>query len=72
MRFQTLAQKKIMFKSLANEIFPVEQLIFSILLRELPVYGNIRQRKIVYWLSQAGVSLIFCFPTVSTVTKHTV
>jgi ACS family pantothenate transporter-like MFS transporter len=31
-------------------------IIISILLRQLPLYGNIYQRKIVYWMSNLGVS----------------
>jgi ACS family pantothenate transporter-like MFS transporter len=32
-------------------------LIFSILMRQMPLYTNIHSRKVVYWLSQLGVSL---------------
>jgi ACS family pantothenate transporter-like MFS transporter len=32
-------------------------LIFSILMRQMPLYENIYGRKVVYWLSQIGVSV---------------
>jgi hypothetical protein len=36
---------------------PVTQLIFSILMRQMPLYENINARKVVYWLSHTGVRL---------------
>lgn len=33
------------------------QLLFSVVLRQMPLYKNIHGRKVVYWLSQFGVSL---------------
>jgi ACS family pantothenate transporter-like MFS transporter len=32
------------------------KLIFTILMRQMPLYEHIYQRKVVYWLSQIGVS----------------
>jgi ACS family pantothenate transporter-like MFS transporter len=34
------------------------QLIFTVLMRQLPLYEHIYQRKVVYWLSQIGVSFL--------------
>ncbi len=31
-------------------------LLFSVLLRQMPLYSNIGARKVVYWLSNIGVS----------------
>ena len=31
-------------------------LVISILLRQMPLYGDLYHRKVVYWLSQLGVS----------------
>jgi ACS family pantothenate transporter-like MFS transporter len=33
------------------------QLIFTVLMRQMPLYEHIYSRKVVYWLSQIGVSL---------------
>jgi MFS transporter, ACS family, pantothenate transporter len=34
------------------------KLIFSILMRQMPFYHDIYHRKVVYWLSNIGVSLL--------------
>ena len=36
---------------------PAMQLIFTVLMRQMPLYEHIYSRKVVYWLSQIGVSL---------------
>jgi hypothetical protein len=38
-------------------------LVFSVLMRQLPLYSDIEARKIVYWLSDIGVS---CMATCAT------
>jgi hypothetical protein len=43
-------------KLLAHEASAM-QLIFTVLMRQMPLYEHIYSRKVVYWLSQIGVSL---------------
>jgi hypothetical protein len=38
------------------------QLIFTVLMRQMPLYEHIYSRKVVYWLSQIGVSLPYSTP----------
>jgi MFS transporter, ACS family, pantothenate transporter len=45
------------FKLRANNP-SLPQLIFTVLMLKMPLYENIYGRKVVYWLSQAGVSLL--------------
>ncbi len=51
-------------RSLADKSFAI-QLIFTVLMRQMPLYEHIYSRKVVYWLSQIGVSLPSAIQTVS-------
>jgi ACS family pantothenate transporter-like MFS transporter len=43
-----------------RQLLTYAQLIFSVLLRQMPLYKNIYGRKVVFWLSQIGVGLSNC------------
>ena len=42
-----------------------QQIIFNILLLNMPLYSNVDGRKVVYWLSNIGVRFTPFFPNTS-------
>ena len=53
----TVRFKPLRFLKLLADKASAMQLIFTVLMRQMPLYEHIYSRKVVYWLSQIGVSL---------------